>query len=463
MKPKTYANYLKITRKRVIKSDLVIIALSPLFTNLIKWNTVFTPENRNLKDSFTILFLCLVWCFSLSQSNAWDSAGIDNRFDIYKAPLVASGKVLLIFSTYSYLFRNPFSREWVLIQMVSTIVAIVASRNLINAKFHKSIIQSKVFKPIIYLVVSEQKDFKDICDEFVQNHKIQPEFLHLAIDAELTDGDQALKIYQKLEDTKAEGLILKTKTSKADNILRSVQHLRQPANLKEVVFVSEIELLNDRMRPMMPRNWFRLGKPKLLESQKFIKRALDIALSSFALIILVPIFIVISLAIKLTSKGPVFYVSERVGQFNKPFTFVKFRTMIATADQYRTDALGAGVNENLDQYQSDFRITSIGKFLRRWSLDETPQFFHVLQGKMSLVGPRPILFEELSDVPENSSIRFIAKPGLTGIWQVNGRKSTRWEERMRQDLLYVETWSFLGDVKLVLKTFWSVIKGDGAA
>ena len=463
MKPETYASYLKITRRRVVGFDLLLIALSPLFANLIKWQSVFTPENRNIRDSLTIFLLCLLWCFALSQSNAWDAAGLDNRFDIYRAPLVAAGKTLLIFSTYSYVFHAAFSREWVLAQMVITIIAIIISRSLINAKFQKSITKSGGFKPITYLVVSAANEFQGICEEFLRNHRIIPTFVHIELDTTISDETKALNIYRKLEEMQAEGLILMSKASVADNILRSVQHLRQPKNLKEVVYVSQLELLNERMRPMVPRNWFRLGRPRLLDSQRFIKRALDIAISFIALVVLAPFFVVIALLIKLTSRGPIFYVSERVGRFNKPFRFIKFRTMIAAADQERASALGPGVVENLEDYKADNRITKFGKFLRRFSIDETPQFLHVLYGSMSLVGPRPILFEELADVPNNSSIRFIAKPGLTGIWQVNGRKSTLWDQRMRQDLLYVETWSFLGDIKLIIKTFFAVVKGDGAA
>ena len=463
MKPETYASFLRKTRRRVVGFDVLIIALSPLFANLIKWQSVFTLENRNVRDSLTMLLLCLLWCFSLSQSNAWDAAGLDNRFDIYRAPLLAAGKALLIFSTYSYIFRTAFSREWVLVQMVTTIVAIIISRTLINYYFQKSITKCGGFKPITYLVVSAVHEFQSLCDEFLLSHRIKPEFVHMELDTTMSDETKGLNIYRKLEEMQAEGLILMSKASVADNILRSVQHLRQPKNLKEVVYVSQLELLNERMRPMVPRNWFRLGRPRLLDSQRFIKRALDIAISSIALVLLAPFVIIIALLIKLTSKGPVFYISERVGRFNKPFRFIKFRTMIATADQERKTALGAGVVENLTDYHSDYRITKFGKFLRRFSIDETPQFLHVLYGSMSLVGPRPILFEELSDVPNNASIRFIAKPGLTGIWQVNGRKSTLWDQRMRQDLLYVETWTFLGDIKLIIKTFFTVLKGHGAA
>jgi lipopolysaccharide/colanic/teichoic acid biosynthesis glycosyltransferase len=136
--------------------------------------------------------------------------------------------------------------------------------------------------------------------------------------------------------------------------------------------------------------------------------------------------------------------------------------MIDAADEQRAQVLSPRANENLEAYLTDNRITGVGKILRRWSIDETPQFIHVLFGTMSIVGPRPILFEELVDVPPSTTMRFVVKPGLTGIWQVSGRKSVLWNERMRQDLKYIETWSLLGDVRLILKTVGAVFTGRGA-
>ena len=459
----TYTSLLRATRKGVVISDILIVGLSPLFTNAIKWHNVFALENRNLKDFIFILLLCLLWCFALSQSNAWDSAGLDNRYDIYRAPLLAAGKVILTFSTFAYIFRFPFSREWVLIQIIGTISTVIISRGLINANFRTSVNYSENLKPLTYLIVSCDSEFQEICDQFISKYEIRPDFVHMKFDGRISPKQLGLKIYKKTVELQAEGLILKSDATSADRVLKSVQHLRQPKHLAEVIYVSELDLLIHRMQPIDQNNWFRLSKAKLVESQSFIKRALDITLSLFAIILLAPLFIIIALLIKTTSKGPVFYVSKRVGRFNKPLTFIKFRTMIESADAQRAQALGAGVNENLDDYTQDYRITPIGKFLRRWSIDETPQFFHVLMGTMSLVGPRPILFEELVGVPSDSSLRFIAKPGLTGIWQISGRKSVLWEDRMKQDIQYVESWTFLGDIRLIIKTFATVISGHGAA
>lgn len=441
----------------------MIIALSPLLANTIYWQNIFSLQNRNLKDVATILTLCLLWTYSLSQSKAWDSGGIDNTFDIYRAPLLAAAKVFLAFSAYSYLFKSSFSRGWTITQILLTITGIIISRALINSNFLTSINYDENMKPLTYLVVCHVSDFNSICEDFDRDHKTKVNFILMKFDARSSAEKLSLQIYKKLSDTEAEGLILKADSSTADRILKSVTHLRKPYNLQEVLFISTTGLLEERMKHMNTENWFRLNKPKLLESQRFIKRGVDILFSFVALVLLTPLFLVVALIIKLTSKGPVFYISKRVGRFNKPFTFIKFRTMIDLAAEQREQVLGAGVNENLGVYLADNRITSIGKILRRWSIDETPQFIHVLFGTMSIVGPRPILFEELADVPPDTTMRFVVKPGLTGIWQVSGRKSVLWNDRMRQDLLYIETWSLLGDVRLILKTVGAVFTGRGAA
>ena len=406
--------------------------------------------------------LCLFWTYSLSESKAWDSAGMDNLFDIYRAPLIATGKVFLAFSAYSYIFKSSFSRGWTITQILVTISAIIISRSLINSNFLTSINYDENMKPLTYLVVCNVSEFNTICEDFIKDHKTKVNFILMKLDSRFSPEKLSLLIFKRLSETEAEGLLLKADSITADRILKSVEHLRKPGNLQEVIFISTTGLLEERMNPMNTENWFRLNKPKLLESQRFIKRGIDLVFSFIALVLLTPLFLVVALIIKLTSKGPVFYISKRVGRFNEPFTFIKFRTMIDAADEQRAQVLGPRANENLEAYLTDNRITGVGKILRRWSIDETPQFIHVLFGTMSIVGPRPILFEELVDVPPSTTMRFVVKPGLTGIWQVSGRKSVLWNERMRQDLKYIETWSLLGDVRLILKTVGAVFTGRGA-
>lgn len=190
--------------------------------------------------------------------------------------------------------------------------------------------------------------------------------------------------------------------------------------------------------------------------------AVDSVLATLVLIMLTPVLVVIALAIKLSGGGPVFYVQDRIGRNGHLFPFVKFRTMIPGADQMRSDVLGTPDDEMVERYRVDPRITPIGQILRRWSLDELPQLINVARGEMALVGPRPILPEESVLVDERSEERHRCRPGLTGLWQVSGRKETSWDERMDLDLEYVRNQSLGYDLKIIGRTFAVILRGDGA-
>jgi len=136
--------------------------------------------------------------------------------------------------------------------------------------------------------------------------------------------------------------------------------------------------------------------------------------------------------------------------------------MYVGADKMRSAVLGSTDEFISDRYKKDPRITRFGRFIRRWSIDELPQLWCVLIGTMSIVGPRPILIEEEEIVDSLNQARFIAKPGLTGLWQVSGRKEVLWETRMRQDILYIESWTFTYDLLLIFRTFGTIISGKGA-
>jgi len=209
---------------------------------------------------------------------------------------------------------------------------------------------------------------------------------------------------------------------------------------------------------------------------RFVKRSMDIVGSLAALILFSPLFLFICLAIKLTSKGPLLFKQERVGRYGSRFTFLKFRSMECGSDarihreyvkQYiagEADAARASHTQNaVYKIQSDPRITRVGKFLRRSSLDELPQFMNVLRGDMSLVGPRPPIPYELEDYQIWHRRRVLeSKPGITGLWQVNGRSRVKFDDMVRMDLHYAKTWSLWLDVKILLQTPTAVLFGAGA-
>jgi lipopolysaccharide/colanic/teichoic acid biosynthesis glycosyltransferase len=194
-----------------------------------------------------------------------------------------------------------------------------------------------------------------------------------------------------------------------------------------------------------------------------LKRATDIIGALFMLLLLLPITLVIALLIKLEDRGPIFYRSNRVGHCGRLFRFVKFRTMVVDAERKIDDLKQFNEKDGpIFKMKNDPRITRIGRFLRRYSLDEIPQFWSVLVGDMSMVGPRPMLpHEVLQFAPENLE-RLRVKPGITCYWQVMGRSRLSFEEWMRLDRKYLETMSPATDLMLMLKTPISVLRSDGS-
>ena len=195
----------------------------------------------------------------------------------------------------------------------------------------------------------------------------------------------------------------------------------------------------------------------------FWKRLLDIAVSAAVLILGSPVFLLVALAVKVESRGPVFYTAERAGKDSKPFRMFKFRSMREDADKLRASLADHNQADGpLFKMSDDPRRTRVGALLRRLSLDELPQFWNILRGDMSLVGPRAPLAEEVEQYEEWQMKRLSVKPGLTGLWQVNGRSNVPFEEMVMMDIYYIDSWSLGMDLNLILRTIPAVIRRDGA-
>lgn len=195
-----------------------------------------------------------------------------------------------------------------------------------------------------------------------------------------------------------------------------------------------------------------------------LKRIFDFISSLIGLIIFFPIIIIIAVAIKLDSKGPIVFGHTRVGNNGKEIKVYKFRSMVKNAQEVFnnfTPEQKAEFNKNF-KLENDPRITKVGKFLRKTSLDELPQLWNIIKGDMSVVGPRPIVKKEIIKYGDSFKKVFSVKPGLTGYWQANGRSDTTYEERVAMDLYYVDNRSLSLDFKIIIQTFVSVIKKEGA-
>lgn len=203
-------------------------------------------------------------------------------------------------------------------------------------------------------------------------------------------------------------------------------------------------------------------RPWALRMERFAKRGFDIVFSLLALIFISPVLLMIAILVKLDSEGPVLYISERIGRNGERFRFLKFRTMVKDADSLRGALLHLNERQgNLFKMSNDPRMTGLGRILRRYSLDELPQFFSVLTGHMSVVGPRPCLTSEYARYTKGQRRRVQAVPGITGLWQVEARSDPSVETYFRLDTYYVENWSLRLDARILLKTVFVVFAGTG--
>jgi len=193
------------------------------------------------------------------------------------------------------------------------------------------------------------------------------------------------------------------------------------------------------------------------------KRGFDLAFALVLLTLFLPLFLILALLVKLTSRGPVFYASTRIGRCGRPFKFLKFRSMYQDADKRLADLLAQNEKDGpIFKMKNDPRITPIGRFMRKYSLDELPQLIHVARGEMSMVGPRPPVPREVEQYDEFARQRLTIKPGMTCYWQIQGRSNLSFEEWMELDNKYIQEMSFWTDVKILVQTPMAVIRGEGA-
>jgi exopolysaccharide biosynthesis polyprenyl glycosylphosphotransferase len=214
-------------------------------------------------------------------------------------------------------------------------------------------------------------------------------------------------------------------------------------------------------RPVSGVPLLHVEAPGYSGPQQALKRSFDVVGASLLIVIFSLPLLLTAIAVKATSNGPVFFRQERIGVGGKPFTVLKFRSMVLDAESRLEDVMGAGSVGVFYKPKNDPRVTRVGRFIRRYSIDELPQLFNVLRGSMSLVGPRPQIRLEVEQYDDEVGRRLLVKPGMTGLWQVSGRNNLTLEESVRLDLYYVENWTMAQDLLILVKTFRAVV-GHGA-
>jgi exopolysaccharide biosynthesis polyprenyl glycosylphosphotransferase len=414
--------------------------------------------DTGLKESVLLFTFPIIWLACLSLFGAWDIRILENHIDGYRLLIGASFMTFLAFCSSSYLFKIQLSRfvilfsliggtilhlivRWVFLRLVESKLGIrdVTSNWLVLQKtdqLDKEIAKAaSIHQATVGILVIETSNFslwvKEVTSE-IQDLEISRTIL---VDVSSLSPFQVQQLMWAVQETSSEFV--------------AIDHLGLAAS-------------QSRLQYYQGLNWVGFGAPRINESLRFIKRVFDLLLVVPAIVLLLPVFLVIAILIKIDSPGKILFTQKRVGVNGELFTFPKFRSMRQGSEKDRLSVLGRPDGDMATRYKQDPRVTRVGRVLRRFSLDELPQFFCVLVGSMSLVGPRPILPEESVQLGDFHFRRQIAKPGLTGIWQVSGRKEVSWEDRMAFDIKYVEEWSVSLDLILIARTFRAILGGKGS-
>jgi exopolysaccharide biosynthesis polyprenyl glycosylphosphotransferase len=414
----------------------------------------------NFKEFLLLMAFPIIWLCCLSLFGAWDLAILDNHFDGYRRLIRSSVMTFLTFASASYLFKIQISRFVILFSLLGGTLLHLALRwiflRVTQRRLRQHIVQER------WLVLSKNGESDAYVEEFAKQFSALTVYSSLPTQnsdfaawvREIT-FQVTLGKYSKLLLVSTDGLT----PEQIENLLWVIQQTDADFVVQNNLGLATAQ---NEIKYFQGFRWLSVGSPQINGSLRVLKRMFDLILVIPSLIILSPVMILIALGIKLDSRGRLLYTQRRIGQDGETFTFPKFRSMREGSDVIRLELLGRPDDNMPMRYRTDPRVTTFGRFLRRFSLDELPQLWCVLIGTMSLVGPRPILPEEETQLGDFHFRRHIAKPGLTGIWQVSGRKETTWEERMAFDIKYVQEWSIALDLILIARTFKSIITGKGA-
>lgn len=456
---------MNVIQKRALLLDNAVI-LSGMTISSLARNALEVNYRLDFAHFLDAIFTGLVFSISLYSNGCYEIRNLASGADETKRIIKAGTNSLLIIGTLSYVFKHDPNRFVLLIGYLVGVILILSGRKLLNNQLIEARANGKYMRKA--LILGSPKFADETTSTLRQNprfglnaigrQEIHNELSYTSQRAWLTAIDQAI------DDSGVEVLIIEDSQETNQKLLNLLSWHVNKRNVDVLIAMSFIDALGPRLTlnihhelPLM-----YLDEPKLSPASRFVKRWFDIIIAGVATLIFLPLLLILYVGVVIADGFPVIFTQPRIGLAGREFKFLKFRTMIVGAADMRDDVLGTPDEDMADRYKADPRIYPFGKFLRRFSLDELPQLLSVIKGDMSLVGPRPLLPEELDLLGDEDHRRHLAKPGLTGLWQVSGRKETTWEERMQMDLHYVHNWSVGLDLAILLRTIKVVATGHGS-
>jgi exopolysaccharide biosynthesis polyprenyl glycosylphosphotransferase len=459
-------------------TDTIVVCVAVIFAQYIRFGRdPASPRYGNhYVTAYSILFV-VIWLAALAGSHTRSPRVIGTGIEEYRRVVAASFWTFGTIAIVTFLLKLEIARGYLAVALPVGVIGLVLSRwkwrGYVANKRAKGQYQTAV------LAIGERDAVATLANELTRNPRDgyqvvgvvipeygPPEGEHLEVNDRqiLIVGGETYALEAVCTSRADTVVIAGTEHFGVQGIQRLIWEL-EPMGVDLMVSpgVMDVALSRLVMRPIGGLPLLHIEKPQYRGAKRFQKRAFDFCFALAALALTLPILLLVAIAIKIGSRGPVFYYSERIGIDGRPFSMLKFRTMVEDADKQLDSVLDNNESDGLlFKIRNDPRITSVGRVLRRFSIDELPQFLNVLRQEMSVVGPRPPLRREVEAYDCDVQRRLLVKPGITGLWQISGRSDLSWNESIRLDLSYVDNWSMVGDILIILKTVRAVIQRKGA-
>ncbi len=429
----------------------------------------------SLSYTMLSLFLIVVWMLTLFLYGTRDPRTVGVGSTEYKRIFDATLRLFGVIAIIAFLFKLDVARSYVLLAFPIGTIVLIGSRWLwrqwLISKRTQRLYSSRV------VLIGSLESVVVIARDLMRF----PGAGYLVV-AAISPGDGRLErlpgttiplgndldgAISIMDAVAADTLVVTSSDQLPPSKIRELSWSLEPGRHHLVVAPSLTDVGGPRihMRPVVGLPLMHVETPRYKGFKRFSKRAFDVVSSAIFIVLLSPLFAAVAMTIRLSSPGPVFFLQERVGYKGERFRMIKFRSMVIDAEE-QLAALAVLRREEgnavMFKMRDDPRVTPIGRFIRRYSIDELPQLFNVFAGSMSIVGPRPPLEREVAVYENHVHRRFLVKPGVTGLWQVSGRSNLSWEDSVRLDLYYVENWSITGDLMILWRTARAVLGRDGA-
>jgi exopolysaccharide biosynthesis polyprenyl glycosylphosphotransferase len=426
------------------------------------------------KVSYLLLTLLipLGWLAIIAAQRGYEQRFLGTGPEEYRKVVDAGLVLFTSIAVISYALRGEIARGYVFVAVLATIVLTLLVRRQLRSWIYR--LRARGFALQRVLVVGRADAVVSVIEKLDHEpqHGLVPvgacvpfagiEVSHVR-DVPVV-GDPS-RVLQAVDETGAHVVAVVSHPDLSGQALRRLSWALEERNVELIVSPGIIEVAGPRLsiRPIAGLSLLHLERPSARGGRMLGKSVFDRMIGFLMLLLASPVLIAIVIAVRVTSAGPALYRQTRVGVDGREFRMLKFRSMVADADAQRAALLSASEgNGVLFKIRKDPRLTRVGGFLRRFSLDELPQLINVLRGDMSLVGPRPPLPEEVAGYSDDATRRLRVKPGVTGLWQVSGRSDLTWEESLRLDLRYADNWSMALDLSILWRTVRAVTKGAGA-